>query len=215
LIPPSYYNNMVNDRKILERFHSPEVVDFIINSGEDLTIPQERTATIVFSDIVGFTKLADKMTPIEVSQMLNKYFSAMTEIIFDYNGTLDKYIGDAIMAVFGAPIERQTDAERAIWAAIEMLNALPDVDDEIEIRIGINTGKVVAGSLGAHNRMEYTVLGDAVNVASRLEKMAWPGQILIGEGTYEYVKGKFEIASLGAKTIRGKDTRIMVYEVRR
>ncbi|MFH1491192.1 MAG: adenylate/guanylate cyclase domain-containing protein, partial [Pseudomonadota bacterium] len=189
-------------RNRLERFHSPEVVEMIISRGEDdgdeeaLMAPKEKIATLLFTDIVSFTPLSERLSPTEISLLLNQYFRRMTDIIFDYRGTLDKYIGDAIMAVFGAPIEREDDAERAIMAALEMRRSLFEMMETIEpekkfdIRLGINTGHVVAGNLGSPKRMDYSVLGDTVNTASRLESIAQKNQILIGEETFRLVKGK-------------------------
>ncbi|MBW1775710.1 MAG: GAF domain-containing protein, partial [Deltaproteobacteria bacterium] len=208
----------------LERFHSPEVVDLIISSSdkgdeESIMAPKEKTVTILFTDIVSFTPLSESMEPAEVSLLLNQYFRRMTDIIFDFNGTLDKYIGDAIMAVFGAPIERDNDAERAIMAALAMRKSLAEMKEGLEqekqfdIRLGVNTGKVVAGNLGSPKRMDYTVIGDTVNTASRLESIAEPNQILVGELTYQAVKDKFQIQEIGEKKVKGKKEAIMVYEV--
>lgn len=212
-------------RNRLERFHSPEVVDLILGGGgqeadeDTLMAPKEKYVTILFTDIVSFTPLSERLTPAEVAVLLNQFFRRMTDIIFDYNGTLDKYIGDAIMAVFGAPIERENDAERAIMAALEMRKALFDMMGEaqterrFDIRIGINTGRVVAGNLGSPKRMDYSVIGDAVNTASRLESIAEPNQILIGEKTYQSVKEKFKIRDIGKKSVKGKAQAVRVYEV--
>ncbi len=208
----------------LERFHSPEVVDLIISSSdkgdeESIMAPKEKTVTILFTDIVSFTPLSESMEPAEVSLLLNQYFRRMTDIIFDFNGTLDKYIGDAIMAVFGAPIERDNDAERAIMAALAMRKSLAEMKEGLEqekqfdIRLGVNTGKVVAGNLGSPKRMDYTVIGDTVNTASRLESIAESNQILVGELTYQAVKDKFHIQEIGEKKVKGKKEAIMVYEV--
>jgi adenylate cyclase len=210
-------------RNRLERFHSPDVVDLIINGmGEDedtLLAPKEKRATILFTDIVSFTPLSERISPADVSILLNQYFRRMTDIIFNHQGTLDKYIGDAIMAVFGAPIEREDDPERAIRAAVEMRKSLIEMMKEVEddrrfdVRLGINTGRVVAGNLGSPKRMDYTVIGDTVNTASRLESIAEPNQILIGEKTYEAVKDKFHIQEAGQRSVKGKSEAIMVYEV--
>src|SRR4029450_11013534 len=131
--------------------------------------------------------------------------SRMTDVIFKYEGTLDKYIGDAIMAVFGAPLDMPDHAERAIRAALEMRERLDEFNSErkegptIRIRIGINSGKAVAGEIGSINKKEYTVLGDTVNTASRLESsVAKPGIIVIGENTHSQVAGQFETKSLGS-----------------
>ena len=210
-------------RSRLERFHSPEIVDLII-SGESedegaMLAPKEKEVTILFVDIVNFTPLSERLSPKEVSQLLNQFFREMNDIIFAYRGTLDKYMGDAIMAIFGAPIEREDDADRAIYAALDMRKALHQMNKTMEpdrifdIRIGINSGRVVAGNLGSPKRMDYTVIGDVVNTASRLEKIAQPNQILIGEATYNAVKDPFHIQKLGKKTVKGKTRAVTVYEV--
>ncbi len=207
----------------LERFHSPQVIDMILKGGvetkDNIMEPKDLTATILFTDIIGFTPLSEKMPPREINMILNQFFSRMTDIIFEYDGTLDKYIGDALMAVFGAPMEKEGDAERAIRAALKMRQALTemmantDAKKRFKVRIGINTGRVVAGNIGSPKRMDYTVIGDPVNIASRLESIAQPNQILIGEETHRHVKGKFNINKVGAKKVKGKDAEIIVYEV--
>jgi len=210
-------------RNRLERFHSPQVIDLILKGGQetldDMMEPKDVTATILFADIKGFTALAERMPPREVNLILNDFFSRMTDILFRYDGTLDKYIGDGLMAVFGAPMEKEDDAERGIRAAQEMMQALAAMmagmpeDRKFTIRIGINTGKVVAGNIGSPKRMDYTVIGDAVNTASRLESIAQPNQILIGEETYGRVQGKFNIRAVGPRKVKGKTVEVMVYEV--
>lgn len=210
-------------RNRLERFHSPQVIEMILKgtqeAKEDIMEPKDLTATILFTDIIGFTRLSEQMPPREINLILNQFFSRMTDIIFKYDGTLDKYIGDCLMAVFGAPMEKKGDAERAILAAQEMRKELALLMERIgeeqkfDIRIGINTGRVVAGNIGSPNRMEYTVIGDPVNIASRLESIAQPNQILIGEETYRHVKGKFKIKKVGPKKVKGKKAELMVYEV--
>jgi len=210
-------------RNRLERFHSPQVIDMILKGGQetldDMMEPKDVTATVLFADINGFTALAERMPPREVNLILNDFFSRMTDILFQYDGTLDKYIGDGLMAVFGAPMEKEDDAERAIRAAQEMMQALGAMmagspeERKFSIRIGINTGIVVAGNIGSPKRMDYTVIGDAVNTASRLESIAQPNQILIGEETYERVQGKFNIRSVGPRKVKGKTLEVMVYEV--
>jgi class 3 adenylate cyclase len=154
-----------------------------------------------------------------MTMLLNQYFSRVTDIVFKHDGTLDKYIGDSLMAVFGAPMEKKDDAHRAVLAAKEICRELVDMKDKTEtevqfnIRVGINTGRVIAGNVGSPKRMDYTVIGDPVNVASRLESIAKPNQILIGEETYSRVKSKFKIKKVGAKKLKGKSTETIVYEV--
>jgi len=210
-------------RNRLERFHSPQVIDMILRGGpetkDDIMEPKDLTATILFTDINGFTRLSEQMPPRDVNMVLNQYFSRMTDIIFKHDGTLDKYIGDGLMAVFGAPMERDDDPDRAILAAQEMRVELAQMMEgeglgtKFSIRIGINTGRVVAGNIGSPKRMDYTVIGDPVNIASRLESIARPGQILIGEETYNHIKGKFPVKKVGPRKVKGKAAQIMVYEV--
>jgi adenylate cyclase len=207
-------------RSRLERFHAPQIVEMILQGSQDVMEPKDLIATVLFTDIIDFTQLAEQSSPRETNIILNQYFSAMTEIIFRFDGTLDKYIGDGLMAVFGAPMEGENDAERAILAAKEMKRQLAVMMAAQEgsrikfnIRIGINTGRVVAGNIGSPRRLEYTVIGDPVNIASRLESIAKPNQILIGEETYKAVKGKFKIKKIGSKKVKGKTAEVMVYEV--
>jgi len=207
----------------LERYHSPQVAKMILKSikkkKDKLTEPQDLTVTILFTDIIGFSSFSEHMHPREVSKILNQYFSHMTDIVFRHDGTLDKYLGDGMMAVFGAPLEKQDDAKRAVQAAktiragLEVMVKEAGVKKKFDMRFGINTGRVVAGNLGSEKRMDYTVIGDAVNTASRLEEAAQPNQILIGEQTYELVKDEFDINALGLMSLRGKTDKIHVYEV--
>jgi adenylate cyclase len=228
IIEQASLNEQIREEEImrsrLERFHSPQVIEMILKGSQEtkdnVMEPKDLTATIVFTDIVDFTSLAEQISPRETNIFLNQYFSVMTDIVFKYNGTIDKYIGDGLMAVFGAPMERPDDAERAILAAKEMKRQLAvmiaEKGDHIKtfnVRIGINTGRVVAGNIGSPKRMDYTVIGDAVNIASRLESIASPNQILIGEETYKAIKGKFKIKQIGLKKVKGKSAEIMVYEV--
>ncbi len=210
-------------RSRLERFHSPQIIEMILKGSQEtkdnIIEPKDLTATIIFTDIIGFTRLSEQMPPREINIFLNQYFTRMSDIIFKYDGTLDKYIGDGLMAVFGAPMEKEDDPERAIRAAQEMRQELTEMMDktgeerQFNIRIGINTGRVVAGNIGSPKRMDYTVIGDPVNLASRLESIAKPNQILIGEETYRLAKGKFNVKKIGPQKVKGKSEEIMIYEV--
>jgi adenylate cyclase len=211
-------------RERLGRFLSPQVTARIIATSESqgmaLGVPEVKDVSVLFSDIVGFTTMSEKMSPAAVSLLLNDYFSRMTDIIFKYEGTLDKYIGDAIMAVFGAPLDMPDHCLRAIKAALEMRDQLEAFNADrkegptIRIRIGINSGKAVAGELGGINKKEYTVLGDTVNTASRLESsVAKPMQVVVGENTYNATKAHFDFRSLGPATLKGKERTVEVYEV--
>jgi adenylate cyclase len=212
-------------RERLGRFLSPQVTARIIATSDSqsatLGVPEEREVTVLFADIVGFTRMSESMSPAAVALILNDYLSRMTDVIFKYEGTLDKYIGDAIMAVFGAPLDMPDHASRAIKTALEMRERLEEFNAErkeggphLRIRIGINSGRAVAGEIGSINKKEYTVLGDTVNTASRLESsVATPMTIVIGENTQEMVKDEFECRSLGAKELKGKEKVVKAFEV--
>ena len=177
--------------------------------------------SVLFADICGFTSMSETMSPSLVSLLLNDYLSRMTDVIFKYEGTLDKYIGDAIMAVFGAPLDMPDHAQRAIRTALEMQERLAEWNadrkegtPELRIRIGINSGNAVAGEIGSINKKEYTVLGDTVNTASRLESsVAKPGTVVIGSNTLALALDLFEYRSLGTFKVKGKALEVPAYEV--
>ncbi len=207
-------------RERLSRYHSPAVVSRLIEETSTGSLTMEETeATILFADIVDFTSMSRRLSPSEIAGMLNRFFSKMTDIVFKYEGTLDKFIGDCVMAVFGAPNKMKDHAERAVKAAIEMQKALPEFNKEtgynLKIKIGINSGKVVAGDVGSYKRVDYTVLGDTVNIASRLEsQMCAPGEIVVGENCYNFVKDKFNIVFKGEGKVKGVERKLKVYKVK-
>ncbi len=153
--------------------------------------------------------------------MLNEYFELMVEIIFEHEGTLDKFVGDEIMALFGAPVAHSNDPYRAVKTALEMLAVLEQFnarriekgEDAISIGIGINTGEVVAGYLGSSKALEYTVIGDAVNTGARLCSLAKAGEIIISENTYNRVKDYFEVVELPPTSVKGKSKPLKIYNV--
>ncbi len=212
-------------RSRLERYHSPAVVSRLMefqdsNTGE-LMPYRESEATVLFMDIVKFTSRAETMTPIAVGMFLNNFFSEMTEIIFKNNGTLDKFIGDAIMAVFGIPLEFPDHAERAILTALEMmqrlreLNSQTEADKQICVRIGIHSGKLISGDFGSPKRLEYTVLGNTVNIASRLEStVAGCDEIVVSEQTRQAARERFDFELLGEKQLTGISKPVRVYRVK-
>jgi adenylate cyclase len=209
-------------RANLERFHSPDVVNHIMKQprgGEPVGRLDEKEVTILFADIVDFTPMMERLSPQEAADLLTAYYDEMTDIIFKHKGTIDKFIGDCIMAIFGAPISYGNDAELAVFAAIDMVKKLDEfrgklpANKRFDIRIGVNTGMVVAGYLGSKKRVEYSVLGDPVNVASRLESTAAPNTILIGEATYAKVKGTFAFKYRGSTVLKGKKHETRIYEV--
>jgi adenylate cyclase len=208
-------------RERLQRYHSPGVVNRILNSdsGAGTLDTQIRDVSIMFTDIVGFTTLSEKMEPAAVAETLNEFFGAMTDVIFEHQGTLDKFIGDAILAVFGAPFAQADHAANAVQAAIQMRKVLKELNERrtsapLNMRIAIHTGRVLTGDIGSPKRREFTVLGDTVNTTSRLESsVAKPGQIIISGDTYERLKGTVRATPLGPVTLRGRGSPIDVYSV--
>jgi adenylate cyclase len=212
-------------RERLGRFLSPQVASRILAASDTqastLGEPEVREVSVLFADISGFTTVSEKMSPSAVALLLNDYLSRMTDVIFKYEGTLDKYMGDGIMAVFGAPLDMPDHAVRAIKAALEMQDRLAEWNaerregPELRVRIGINSGKAVAGEIGSMSKMEYTVLGDTVNTASRLESgVATPGTVVVGERTRETAGEAFEFHPLGAFSLKGKEQEVEAFEVR-
>jgi adenylate cyclase len=211
-------------RERLGRFLSPQVASRILAASDtqagELGAPEIREVSVLFADISGFTSMSERMAPSAVALLLNDYLSRMTDVIFKYEGTLDKYIGDAIMAVFGAPLDMPDHAQRAIRAALEMQERLAEWNAErkegpaFNVRIGINSGKAVAGEIGSVNKKEYTVLGDTVNTASRLESsVARPGSVVVGQQTLALVENRFDVRPLGSFSLKGKEKEVLAYEV--
>ena len=212
----------VVERKALERFLSSAIVEKILASPDQIHLGGEnQEATILFADIRSFTRMAEKMEPQKVVELLNEYFTEMTDLIFENGGTLDKYLGDGIMALFGAPIARPDDALRSAKTAVEMQRAMVRLNEDWQARgqpamqagIGINTGAVTAGNIGSTKRMDYTVIGDAVNLASRLCAKAAGGQILVSESSYRLLAGEMPAHKLDPMLVKGKAAPVEVYEI--
>jgi adenylate cyclase len=183
----------------------------------------KRPVVIFFSDIRGFTPLSETMGPDAIATLLTEYFTEMVEIVFEHAGTLDKFMGDAIMALWGAPIAHEDDADRAMRCAVDQLKALEKLNvkwknegrPELGIGIGINFGEVFAGNIGSNRRLEYTVIGDAVNTASRLCSSAGPNEIMISEAFYQQLKDPPTVEALDPVQVKGKSKRVQVYRVKR
>jgi len=178
--------------------------------------------SILFADISGFTTVSETKKPEEVAAFLSNFFSAAVDAIFAYGGTLDKFIGDAVMAFFGAPIAQDDHADRAIMAGLMMMERIESWNEErtreglpqVRIRIGINSGPAVVGNVGTEKRVDYTVLGSSVNIASRLESgVAKPGQLVISQNTLDRVLGSFNTESLGEFALKGLQQKMPVYAV--
>ena len=198
-------------RQCLMRYHSPQVVDEIIKVSGTCDVT-EKMITVMFTDIMGFTKLSEKLGPMGSASLLNEYFEIIIEEIFKYNGNIDKFIGDAVMAIFGPPFYKAGYTEMAVRAAINIQKKIKKLN-KYEIRIGINTGLAVIGNMGSIKRMDYTAIGDTVNIASGLERIAGSGKIYIGETTYKKIKDKFPVSPVGTQKVKGKIIEVDVYEV--
>ena len=215
------------ERKIrarMERYHSPAVVDEIVRGSIAADEEQIRIAevSILFADISGFTTVSETKKPEEVAEFLSHFFSCAVESIFAYGGTLDKFIGDAVMAFFGAPIPQEDHADRSVLAGLMMQRLVGEWNAEREktglppvlIRVGINSGPAVVGNVGTEKRVDYTVLGSAVNIASRLESgVAKPGQIVISQNTLNRTIGSFQTEPLGEVALKGLQQTMPVYAV--
>ena len=185
---------------------------------------EQREATVFFSDIRSFTSFSEKVSPQEVVNMLNEYFKIMVGIITKHNGVVDKFIGDAIMAVWGAPESFGNDAANAMVACLEMRIALANLNEsrlarglpEIRIGMGVHTGPLIAGTIGSDDRMEYTVIGDTVNMASRIEAAtkAYGTDLLISEVTSEKIKDSFILEQAGTASVKGKSEPLKLFKVK-
>jgi len=209
-------------RQALERFLSEPIVEKILANPDHVRLGGEnQTATILFTDIRGFTHLAESMEPPAVVALLNEFFTEMTEVIFEHGGTLDKYLGDGLMAVFGAPLTRPDDADRAVETAMELQHVLAQLNrawqeqgqPQLQIGIGVTTGLVTAGNIGSDRRMDYTVIGDAVNLAQRLCAHAAGGQILISESTSCLLHAGLRREKLQPILVKGKEAPVETYQV--
>ena len=207
-------------RERLQRHHSPGVIERVLRGTDaDLRfMPQARDVTVMFCDIVGFTTLCEQMEPAVIGELLNSFFGQMADVIFDHEGTLDKFIGDAILAVFGAPFDQPDHAARCVAAALAMRKQLAHFNLEqprpIRMRTAINTGRALTGDIGSPKRREFTVLGDVVNIAARLEaSVAQPDQIVISDQTRERLGEAFQLRPLGVVSLGGRESNLATFEV--
>ncbi len=207
-----------------QRYFAPNLAAQIAQQKDAIQLGgQKRPVVIFFSDIRGFTPLSETMGPDAIATLLTEYFTEMVEIVFEHSGTLDKFMGDAIMALWGAPIAHEDDADRAMTCALDQLRALEKLNDkwkregrpELGIGIGINFGEVFAGNIGSHRRLEYTVIGDAVNTASRLCSSAGSNEILLSDPFYRELKAPPPVETLEPILVKGKSRKLPVYRVKR
>jgi adenylate cyclase len=208
-------SNIVKLKSTFKKYVSKQIVDQLLENDDMLNLGgQELEATILFSDIRGFTSMSETLSPKEVVETLNEYFDLMIEIIFKYNGTLDKIIGDALMVIYGAPNATEQDTENAVLTAIEMQEMLIQFNQDriinlkqpIKIGIGINRGKVISGNIGSKQQMNFTVIGDSVNLASRLCSVAESDEIIVSDAVWKMVKHvkSYKSKKLNPVHVKGK-----------
>ncbi len=212
-------------RNLFSRFVSPEMVDQLLETQDIRSLNKRAVLTVLFSDIRGFTSLSEKLTPEEVVALLNPYLEVMTGVIHKYGGTVDKYEGDAIVAFFGEPVPYRDHALRAARAAVEMQRRLADLrkkwkaegifSGRFEIGIGLNSGEAFVGLIGSAQRINYTAIGDNVNLASRLQDLtktyAWP--IIVSESTARAIESEFEVEFIEAAPVKGKAEPVRIYKL--
>jgi len=209
-------------RANLARYLSPQIVDQVIRKDVQVNLGGDRkVVTVLFSDIRNFTKISESMPPDKLVHLLNEYFTEMARIIFENQGSLDKYIGDAIVAVFGSLIPLENSGRTAVQAAIQMMKELSSLNERlknkygfrVDIGIGINTGEVFLGNVGSPERMEFTVIGDTVNIASRFSDVAKAGQILITKETFASLGEDIRHKELPPTEVKGKAGKLEVFEI--
>ena len=210
-------------KNTFKRYVSKQVVDELLGDEGKLNLGgEQREVTILFTDIRGFTSMSEKMEPERVVTTLNEYFSDMIDIVFKHNGTLDKIIGDELMVLYGAPIKGEKDTQRAVETAVEMQRKINELNKErhkrneppILVGAGINKGLVVSGNIGSRDLMDYTVIGDTVNVASRLCAAAGPGEIMVSDSVYKTTKKSFSYEKLNPIKVKGKEKKIPVFLIK-
>jgi len=209
-------------RARLGRLLSPNLVDEVVSGELDLTQGgEERQAAVLFSDIRGFTSMSATMEATEVTALLNEYFEVMVDVVFELGGTLDKYMGDAIMALFGVPKADSEASANAVRCALKMEAALRSLnrvrqargEQTIEMGIGINSGEMVWGPLGSRRTMDYTVIGDVVNVGARLCSHADAGEIIVAQGVHEALGESFVLYELPPARLKGKAEPVRIWKV--
>ena len=207
-------------KKRLKQFVPEQVLQEMQRKGDKLT-PRKQIVTVLFTDIRGFAEMTGKMPAQEIGDLLNKYyFLPLDRIVFDYNGTLDKHIGDSIMAIFGAPLSYQDDAIRAVSCAVKMRETMTGINEilrrrntRIPIGIGIATGEVMVGMFGSPIKKEYTVMGTPVNLSARLERIANEDQILICDDTFRMIRDVYKTRMIDRVNLKGMDGERPIFDV--
>jgi len=206
-------------RSNLSKYHSPDVVAMLMTRGGDVGLEvSEREVSVAFMDVEASTRLAETQTASDVARLLNEFFLMATNAIFEHKGHVNKFIGDEVMAIFNAPVDMANHAVSAVRACAAMLRSLRAFNEanpgrSFNVRCAVNTGPAVAGNVGTPTRMEYTVLGDTVNVAARLSKFPQVNRIVVGARTYELVRDVFKAKDLGETVLKGKEKALRAYEI--
>jgi adenylate cyclase len=212
-------------RNIFQKYVPKDVIDQVFEHPETMLVGENRVLAVLFSDIRGFTSISERMTPDDLVNSLNRYFSVMVDIIMARHGIVDKYIGDAIMAFFGAPVKREDDAMNSVLSGIEMMEALKGFNEgqrklgkpEFQIGVGINYGVVTVGNIGTEKKMDYTVIGDMVNLASRLEGLTkkYKQELIISEGLHYKVKEQLACRLIDSVAVKGKKKGVRIYTAKK
>jgi adenylate cyclase len=207
----------------MARYMDPSLAERVLQAGQDILGGHAGDATVLFSDIKGFTTLTEELGAAETVGLLNEYFTLMVDCVSQEGGMLDKFIGDAVMAVFGTPLAHDDDPDRAVRAAIAMIRALEGYNarrkaegrNSIDIRVGVNTDVIVSGNIGSPKRMDYTVIGDGVNLASRLEGACkvYGAHILVSENTFERLHGTYRSREIDRIIVKGKTRPVAIFEI--
>jgi adenylate cyclase len=210
-------------KSTMSRYMDPRLADQLMAGGEDALGGKSATVTVLFSDVRSFTTITEELGAHGTVKLLNEYFTLMVECIQKQGGMLDKFIGDAIMAVFGLPLPHEDDEDRAVRATIQMINDLRVWNAErisngkkpVDIGIGLNTDNVVSGNIGSPRRMDYTIIGDGVNLAARLESACkqYGARILISEMTYKRLRSSYRVREVDKVVVKGKTEAVSVFEV--
>jgi adenylate cyclase len=213
-------------KRLFSRYVPKDVYEQLLADPERAALGgKRRTMTVLFSDVRGFTAMSEKASPEEVVGQLNEYFSRMVDVLFAHHGTLDKFVGDMVMGLFGAPLDDPDHAEHAVQTALAMSRELDALNVQwtaagrplLDIGIGISTGEMVAGNIGSSAIMSYTVIGDTVNLGARLESLnkEYGTRVIISEATRDALKGQYDIRPLGEVLVKGKSRPVKIYEVKR
>jgi len=207
-------------KELFKRYVNPYIADKLAENPESIADRVKQEVTMVFVDIRGFTSLSERLDAEHVVILLNKYFTSVTEAIFKYNGTVDKFIGDSVMAMFNAPLYQDDHADRAVKSGLEIIKSLEKLNESLkkenlrlDVGIGINTGVAIVGNIGTEQFLDYTAIGDTVNIASRLQGKAGKMEIMISDATLKKLKNKFNVKHVGSLELKGKTEKVKTYQV--